>query len=130
MKVRRFFVSNSSSSSFACEICGESGSGWDAGQSDVGMCNCQEGHLFCEEHLLPVKEDDIEEENEDEDDDYYNEFEDGQPIERCPICQLQVLIDCDFIRYVKYKYSITEETLLKEIRQKYSSYKEFMSKIR
>ena len=58
MKYRKDFVTNSSSSSFTCDICGAEESGWDYGLSDVCMVRCENGHEFCEHHLreLPAKE--------------------------------------------------------------------------
>lgn len=50
MKIRRGFVSNSSSSSFTCEICGSEEGGYDMCMSDAGMCRCDHGHLMCESH--------------------------------------------------------------------------------
>lgn len=47
-KFRKDFVTNSSSSSFVCEVCGESVSGWDMGLSEAGMYECENGHTFCE----------------------------------------------------------------------------------
>lgn len=59
MKTRSGFVSNSSSTSFTCDICGESQSGWDLSRSDAGMKECRSGHTFCDEHeLTPVITDD------------------------------------------------------------------------
>ena len=52
MKIRYGFVSNSSSSSFTCCICGEEQSGMDMCLSDAGMVRCREGHIFCESHKL------------------------------------------------------------------------------
>jgi len=46
MKIRKGFVSNSSSSSFVCDITGGTESGWDMGLSDVEMCECENGHVF------------------------------------------------------------------------------------
>lgn len=50
MKFRTSFVTNSSSSSFVCDICGNSEGGYDVGLSDVGMMACEHGHTFCEYH--------------------------------------------------------------------------------
>jgi hypothetical protein len=56
MKTRKYFVSNSSSSSFVCEICGEERSGMDMCLSDADMVECQNGHTICEEHVLNREE--------------------------------------------------------------------------
>ena len=37
MKFRKDFVTNSSSSSYVCEICGRTESGWDMGLSEAEM---------------------------------------------------------------------------------------------
>ena len=52
MKIRMGFVSNSSSSSFICEICGRDESGWDMGHEDADMVTCVNGHLICKSHIL------------------------------------------------------------------------------
>ena len=59
MKFRKDFVTNSSSSSYVCEICVRTESGWDMGLRDCEMFECINGHVFCcEESLeLPSKED-------------------------------------------------------------------------
>jgi hypothetical protein len=54
MKIRNGFVSNSSSSSFICDVTGGIESGWDATLSDIGMCCCREDHTFYEDYRLPV----------------------------------------------------------------------------
>jgi hypothetical protein len=50
MKIRTGFVSNSSSSSFVCQVCGETYSGWDATLTDAEMESCDKGHLYCASH--------------------------------------------------------------------------------
>lgn len=51
MKIRNGFVSNSSSSSFVCDYCGEIFSGYDAGRSDFCLIECINGHTICEDHV-------------------------------------------------------------------------------
>jgi len=45
-KFRMGFVSNSSSSSFICDICGGVETGYDASPSDFEMFQCENGHTF------------------------------------------------------------------------------------
>ena len=52
MKTRNGFVSNSSSTSFTCDVCGEEQSGMDLSRSDAGMQECTNGHTFCDSHEL------------------------------------------------------------------------------
>lgn len=58
MKFRKDFVTNSSSSSYVCEICGRTESGWDMGLSECDMMECTNGHVFCCDEALefPSKE--------------------------------------------------------------------------
>ncbi len=52
MKKRLGFVSNSSSSSFICQISGEEYSGMDASLEDAEMYQCEAGHTFSQEYLI------------------------------------------------------------------------------
>ena len=54
MKFRKDFVTNSSSSSFICDICGNSEGGYDISLSDCDMSECVHGHVVCEHHLLEM----------------------------------------------------------------------------
>lgn len=54
MKFRKDFVTNSSSSSYVCEICGRTESGWDFGLSDCEMMECVNGHVFCCDEALEI----------------------------------------------------------------------------
>ncbi len=51
MKIRKGFVSNSSSTNFTCEICGEDISGMDLGLEDAEMYQCENGHRICQSHI-------------------------------------------------------------------------------
>ena len=53
MKFRKDFVTNSSSSSYVCEICGRNESGYDLSLSDCEMMECVNGHVFCCDEALP-----------------------------------------------------------------------------
>lgn len=50
MKIRKGFVSNSSSSSFVCDVCGKNASGYDLSLSESAMSWCQASHIFCDKH--------------------------------------------------------------------------------
>lgn len=54
MKFRKDFVTNSSSSSYVCEICGRTDSGWDATPGECGMMICVNGHTFCNDEALEM----------------------------------------------------------------------------
>ena len=106
MKIRTCFVSNSSSSSFVCEVCGKVEGGWDLSLSEVGMTECQNGHLYCTNHSPNYTElkrlnDEREDENHPEADQWIDCFRGESPSECCPICQLNIVPDyliADFLR--------------------------------
>ena len=54
MKIRLGFVSNSSSSSFTCDFCGEECGGMDISLSECEMFNCGSGHTVCLSHRVKV----------------------------------------------------------------------------
>lgn len=54
MKYRKDFVTNSSSSSYVCDICGRQESGYDMGLSEADMMECVNGHTFCVDEALEI----------------------------------------------------------------------------
>jgi len=58
MKVRLGFVSNSSSSSFVCEVCGDTFESYDKGIAHFSLVMCEDhDHLFCEAHRINPEQD-------------------------------------------------------------------------
>lgn len=51
-KIRSGFVSNSSSSSFICDICGREEFGFDMCLDEAEMCECENGHTICLDHII------------------------------------------------------------------------------
>jgi len=122
MKIRKGFVSNSSSTSFTCDVCGETVSGWDMCLSDSGMVECQYGHTICEEHILD-KNDLL-----DSDETKYIEDQYGDRFlknEYCPICALQVIMDSDLLNYVIAASGKTREEYITEIQKNFITYDGF-----
>ena len=113
MKIRNGFVSNSSSSSFACSICGDIESGWDLCPVDVDMFKCDNGHIMhykCAKLSSEAKEE-------------MEGYEIGS--DNCPVCQLKVLTDYDALMYLLDKISCTRDDVLKEMQEKFNNLEEF-----
>jgi hypothetical protein len=172
MKTRNGFVSNSSTSSFICNVCGEEFSGYDASPSEFDCCTCENEHIMCNDHFKDVKIEPVTIEGcehtydrtkakfcpecgkeawKDEDEDYGNEL----PAKYCPICQFKIyandemakylektrkisrdeafaevkkvnkrrrkLYDEEYITHVCQKFSLTDEILLKEVKEKFNN---------
>ena len=114
MKIRQAFVSNSSSSSFICDISGDVESGWDMGIDEAGMYQCENGHTFLREYVLSSKEFDnwVEEDG----DPYFI------PKTFCPICQLNEIPDSYLLQYLLKKSDNNRDKIVEEIK---SSFKDF-----
>lgn len=145
MKIRSDFVTNSSSSSYICEICGNECSGWDVDLRDYDMCECENGHVLCQEHLLnPPREEKIKiilenrywneetreydiaytrEELEGMDDDELYEILLGSesyyeiPEYLCPICQFEEYSSNDMVRYLLTRYKVPKDEVFAEIKK-------------
>lgn len=145
MKFRKDFVTNSSSSSFVCEICGAKGSGFDASVEDFDMFECVNGHVLCQEHMLnPSREEQI---NEILKNDYWNEktreydlyytrkeletMDDDElfnilcgsgryyevPECLCPICQFEEYSSYDMASYLLTQYKVPKDEVFTEIKK-------------
>jgi hypothetical protein len=104
VKIRFGFVSNSSSSSFTCDVCGRNRSGWDMGLSDAYMAECRRGHMICESH---IKEKDF---------DRYSVCS-----SMCPCCQLDNPTDNAIISYLLYKCGKTLDEVQKEMKDTFGT---------
>ncbi len=115
MKCRQGFVSNSSSSSFICEISGSVESGYDASPSDCGMIRCVNDHLMLEEYAPKNVE-------------LVDEGDwGGEALSEadCPICQLKEVRADDLVKFALKQLGVTEDQLKDQIRSKFKNLKEF-----
>ena len=126
MKTRNGLVSNSSSSSFVCSICGGIESGMDISLSDLDMIQCVNGHTLhndCKSKYINDDSVDIAVETGDEDDD---EDGDGEiSPKHCPICTLQALTDDNELDFLRWVHCSTKEDSLKTIKERFVTYKNF-----
>ena len=142
MKFRKDFVTNSSSSSFICEICGRTESGWDMSASEAEMYECVNGHTFCFDEALPLDRKEFprfieewigEQMTEEEKQEYaeYNNEDDEMIISfarhtfdvyevpecMCPICQFIEYSQRDMARYLLKKYNISRDKVFEEVKK-------------
>lgn len=156
MKIRTGFVSNSSSSSFTCNVCGEEYSGYDASLEDGEMWQCERGHTFCESHLVVEADDEIsriyllgersyieDDEkakikalNAEELEEYLEYNEDCMydmryelPSCCCPICNFVSIDPEEATKYLMLKNSLTMDTLKAKIRDEFEDYDAFRAHI-
>jgi hypothetical protein len=150
MKKRFGFVSNSSSSSFTCDICGCTESGYDACLRDFGMSECERGHTFCDKHKqdrsLSVEEkrtaiirsgcwEDQQKERVRalSDEEMLDEFEDIDweylIQEYCPICQFICITPNDALQYLLHSTGKTQQQILSDIKQQFGDYDTFKKAI-
>ena len=115
MKIRSGFVSNSSSSSFVCDVCGASEGGYDVGLSDVGMFECGNGHTVCLDHMVKV------------DDDWENNDYGYIPGKYCPICTLTVIPDHLMLSYIFKVLDLEKVEWENKVRGNFKNNKELMN---
>lgn len=123
MKIRTAFVSNSSSSSFICCVCGAEHSGWDVSVTDFQHLQCQYGHIFCEDKILEINKVKAAEDEEDFDEDDYDSYE--VPSERCPVCQMVSFDREDLMTYLLKSRNLTYDIISQEVKKQFANYDEF-----
>lgn len=152
MKIRTGFVSNSSSSSYVCDVSGEAFEVHDGCFWDAGLCQCQVGHIFKKEFLVkwqrpyPSKEEMLAFLDERTDSKRecakYRSLTDAQlkqkflgekdgyqgnnsHVNECPICTLTKLGDDMLLMYMFAKHGGTREGTAAEIRKEFGSFEAF-----
>lgn len=139
MKHRSGFVSNSSSSSYTCDVCGGDISGWDINISEYGWIHCTSEHCLCGSCKLkddsgePFQKDG--ESNEDFDERYekwMDETEEGyySSEECCPICQMTTLINSDAAAYLMKVHNTNYDKVKEEIKARFKNYDELQEFIK
>ena len=98
MKIRTGFVSNSSTSSFICDVCGELVAERDIGLDEADMFQCKNGHTICNAHKLTPTDITDNEDNEDTEERGYE-----VNICYCPICQMKEIDQADVETYLLCK---------------------------
>lgn len=129
MKIRHGFVSNSSSSSFICDVTGRIASGWDMSLEEAEMIECKNGHTFSEDCVLHKEEfDELTSECSDEDSEEFDEdFRYYIPAVFCPICTLTHIDDTMVLKYLIAKGHINIDNIMKEIRGDFKSFDDLLS---
>jgi len=141
MKIRTGFVSNSSSSSFICDITGGVESGYDCSYDDLGMSKCERGHVFYTKFLVKELDELTTEEKKDFlikyhiDEDEEGTIKDiikdyGNPSAMCPICSMKKVSLDESRKYMLKKLNLSEEKLKEEILNNFHSYNDYIEYIR
>lgn len=124
MKIRQGFVSNSSSSSFICDVCNETYSGYDLSFRDCEIMECENGHIVCLEHL------DVEVLDSEEFREEYGDDSRCVPAKFCPCCSLKFIMSNKVLSYILKKYDMKYDDIKDEIRILFKTEKELINYIK
>ena len=114
-KVRKGFVSNSSSSSFICDISGAAEAGTDCcSAEDYGYVSCEHGHTMLLEYVPNYEDLTL-------DEDWEYELKEKD----CPICQMKEIRIEDLHKFALKQLGMTDESLAIIIKSKFANLKEF-----
>ncbi len=120
MKVRKGFISNSSSTSFICDVCAETVGGWDMGLEEADMFECENGHTFCREHTVGGRESLEEKFDDDGEAEEFDSYE--VPAKYCPCCTFEKVVDYDLVNYFLKEAGKTREDMAKIFKDKFTDY--------
>jgi len=112
MKIRNGFVSNSSTSSFICCVCGETYTGHEASPKDFDCVECENGHIICDGHL---KFDNSELTDEQLKEMEYGEY--SMHVLQCPICQFDEYCDSEMARYLEKTRGISRDEVFAKVKE-------------
>ena len=118
MKIRHGFVSNSSTSSFICEICGREEMGMDISLDECEMFECENGHVICNEHAIKDLTNNGKTQEEMDDEDNGDDFELYEVDESCcPICNYQEISYPDAAGYLLKKYKVSRDLVFQKVKE-------------
>lgn len=128
MKVRMGFVSNSSSCSFTCEVCGVQEGGYDSvSMLEYGFVYCENHHELCLDCLTdkyissePIEKDykttvEFEEAYKKWED--TTDYDDIVPESVCPICQFIEPSQKDMAKYLEKMYGTSRDEVFSEVKK-------------